>query len=500
MSTSGDASPRTVADQEWDASRLAEAALVGEPRDSLGLLLRTVAEMCGALGCVLWRANADADPWADPPRGKMSMLAGWFDTKFSPQLLAINKLQFEGASVAGKAVRSRKPAWSNDLVADKNPNAQQPFFTHHNITRTLAAPISYANRRVGAVNIYRRETSPAFSRADGALLARIAQLLPHLYRAVRHRAGFQLVLDVGEILRNHQRRPERATDPRTCQKRTLEQLCIALQKMFQCVEASVFLEAEGRPGIFTCACTTSQWPSADRVRQQEYSATFHDGFSGLALRTGEGFRVYDTQDCEDDVRDFQAKYPEFTGRKSRGLSNDVNTWLKVPEGWERPLPHSLIIAPLVVGQKTYGFLRCWVAEKGPPFFSLDDLELLRLIGEQFTHAVESWHEEIGVFASLSKARQDASTAKEEAMKAHREHRMDLENIHHQMKGPLWEAKRRIDDMLEELPRPPSPRELFAVRSMLHRSSLMSRRLAGSPNWIKASLCRFGPRAWIQLMW
>jgi signal transduction histidine kinase len=459
---------------EWDASRLAEAALVGEPRDSISLLLKKVAEMCSSLGCVLWRASADADPAENPPRGRMSLLAAWFDTKISSQLLAIHGLRFEDGSVAGKALRVGKPVLSNDFLADKDPNAQHPFFAHHNVTRTLAAPITYASGRLGAVNIYRRETAPSFEQADAATLAKIGKLLPHLYRAARQRAAFELLREIGEIVRGSSPRTRNAKETRLAQDQALKQLCGAVQKMFQAVEVSVFLEMEDRLGIFRCAFTT-EGPHAEATRQLEYKPSYKHGFSGLSLRTGACVRIYDTQECDEQVSELRENYPKFAGHKSRGFSGDVNKWLQVPDGWKPP-PHSLMVVPLISGQKQHGFLRCWIAQKGPPFFSADDLDLLQLVAEQFTHALETWREELGVCDVLSRAQVDAASAKENAIRYQKEHRVTLEDIHHQMKGPLAEAKRRVDDLLEDGRRAMSGRDLYAIRSMLDRASLMSKKI------------------------
>jgi signal transduction histidine kinase len=455
---------------EFDAVCLVEAAFAGEPREGMNLLLRKVTEMSDALGCVLWRAGPDAEPLASPPKGRISLLAGWFNTTLSSQLLAVHGLPFNENSVTWKAMRSEKPSLSNDLVNDDDPTAKEPFFTHHNITRSLVAPLCYVSGRHGAISIYRRQTASDFHLNDATSLAKIAKLLPLLYRAVRDRAAFSLVREVGQVLRNH-RYHSGVSAPRNSQQKTVAKLGEALQRMFQAVEVSVFLELGNRPGVFTCAFTT-EGPHTTLIGQTEYQPPYANSFSGLALRTGKGVRVYDTQSCEAQIKEFQQKFRGFTRKKSPALSEESNIWLGVPQGW-KPQPHSLMVVPLINSHKVYGFLRCWIARKGAPFFSMDDLDLLQLVAEQFTHAVETWQEESGVFASLSQARSDAHSAKEDAVRSQIQQRMTLENIHHQMKGPLAEAKRRVDDILEG-ERSTSSVELNAIRSMLYRSSLMSK--------------------------
>jgi len=457
---------------DWDAIRLVEAALTAEPRDNIGLLLKAVAEMSGALGCVLWRASEEIDGVRDPTKGRMSLLASWFNTTMSSQLLAIHGAAFNPNATTWKAIRTEKPSMSNDVLRDNEPTGQQEFFKHHNITRTLAAPMRYLSGRHGAVSIYRRETASDFHQSDAIPLARVARLLPLLYRAERDRAALALVKEIGEILRDHQHLPERARNPRECQQHTLKQLCTALQKVFHAVEVSVFLEAEGRPKVFACAFTT-EGPHATATRETEYSAPFENSFSGLVLREGARIRVYDTQACEHEIKELRAKYPGFTREKRPALAHHVNTWLEVPKGW-KPQPHSLMVVPLISANNIHGFLRCWIAQKAAPFFSTDDLELLQLVAEHFTHAVETWREEFGYFASLSKLRNDASTAKEDALRSQREHRITLENTHHQIKGPLAEAKRRVDKMLSGSLRTNESTGLNAIRSLLYRASLMSK--------------------------
>ena len=315
------------------------------------------------------------------------MLAGWFDTERSQQFIAIHHLKFIG-TIAGKAVRNRRTAFSNDLRGDKIINCDHPFFDELGITRTLAVPIRYPSGRLGAINLYRRKSELRFKKSDGALLGKAAKLVPLLYKAVRERAAFELLKETGDILR-HYLRPIDETKATARQTRTLKDLCEAIQKMFHAVEVSIFLEADNRPGTFTCAYT-NPGPHAPLVLNLEYKASFNDGFSGLALQTGEPRRIYDTQECEEQMKEIQSDHPEFT-RQGRGRSKAVNAALGVPEGWKPP-PHSFMVVPLLSGQKTLGLLRCWIAKDGPPFFSTEDLDLLQLVGEQFAHTVETWHQ------------------------------------------------------------------------------------------------------------
>jgi signal transduction histidine kinase len=111
------------------------------------------------------------------------------------------------------------------------------------------------------------------------------------------------------------------------------------------------------------------------------------------------------------------------------------------------------------------------------------LDLLQLVGEHLTHAVISWDEELGIFANLSKWQLDALTAKKDALEAQlakaeteRRGQVAMEDIHHQMKGPLAESERRVNKLLDNMPRPVPSSELFEIRSMLHRSSLMSKKI------------------------
>jgi signal transduction histidine kinase len=230
-----------------------------------------------------------------------------------------------------------------------------------------------------------------------------------------------------------------------------------LQKKFEAVEVSVFVESDNKPSTYSCAFTT-EGPHTALTRQQTYSAPFNGTFSSLALSAGLPIRVYDTQDCLGQVTEYQKQFPEFKRDKSRGLSHEVNKALGVPEGW-KPQPHSLMVTPLVGAQRVHGFIRCWVVRKGAPFFSADDFELLQLVATQFSHAMEAWKDREGVFVSLQE-----------------QHREELESIHHQIKGPLALAKTRVDQILELSPRHVPFNELHEIRSILQRASLMSKRI------------------------
>jgi signal transduction histidine kinase len=72
------------------------------------------------------------------------------------------------------------------------------------------------------------------------------------------------------------------------------------------------------------------------------------------------------------------------------LSDKVLAYLGNPQP---PPPLSMMIAPLVSDGELLGFLRCWVAESGPTYYSSDDLALLGLVAENLSQTLGSWRQE-----------------------------------------------------------------------------------------------------------
>jgi hypothetical protein len=209
---------------------LVKAALEGDARGGITNLLKEIASLTKSFGCVLWRATLGADP---PETGQLTMLAAWFPVEKSH--FGLKSAEFR-ETVVGKAA-SKDCGWAidNDLVGNKNPHCKSPFFTNNNLNRVVACRFYFLPRpeqapRLGVVLIFRKASDPEFDeRMDVPTLQQISRVLPFLYSGARQKASYNLLKEVGEILRDSRKnvKPGHLTPKRT-QNTALRQVAKAL--------------------------------------------------------------------------------------------------------------------------------------------------------------------------------------------------------------------------------------------------------------------------------
>lgn len=369
---------------------LVRAALEGDAREGITNLLREIASISKSFGCVLWRATQNAHP---PDTGELTMLAGWFPVEKSH--FGINSAPFKGTIVGAAAHNPRGWELDNDLGGHENPNYDKPFFRKHDLNRVVARRFHYLPRpgeepRLGVLMVFRRASEPQYSELDAQTLERISEVLPFLYSGARQKASYGLLKEVAEILRKSRQSPKpRTTTPKTERNKILRQITLALASTFHSLEASVFLEDERHPGVYTCA-HTSKGCCAGSIRKDSYRPTDSEGFSALSLLAKKQLRVHDWLNPENEVAQWRQIFPSFGGPQRRELADVMLKNLGSPEP---PPPLSMMVAPLVADGEALGFLRCWVAKSGPSYFSSDDLYLLRLVADYLSQTVASWRQE-----------------------------------------------------------------------------------------------------------
>ncbi len=204
---------------------LVRAALEGDARGGIMNLLKEIAALTKSFGCVLWRATQGSEP---PDKGELTLLAAWFPVQKSH--FGVNRADFR-TTVAGRTA-SQAPGWEidNHLIASGNPNGDKPFFKRNELNRVAACRFEYLPRtgqdpEPGVVMIFRVKSDQPYDTLSVQLLGQIAKIVPFLYSGARQKASYNLLREVGEILRGHPYGPgervsrqQRGAGPRRCGK------------------------------------------------------------------------------------------------------------------------------------------------------------------------------------------------------------------------------------------------------------------------------------------
>lgn len=360
---------------------LVKAALEGDAREGITRLLQKVAELTGSFGCALWR-EANRRPGSAK---HFTLLASWFDAHRS--YLGIHTLPFKGTIVGRAAAAKTGRATDNRLTDNRNPNCSLKFLQHHNIDKVAAHRFEFLSERTGVLTLYRRRDVPNeedYTEDDLRLLSTITNLLPYLYSGARQKAAFNLLKEVESLLRH-------ASESLPSQRKRqflLASVGAALTKTFHSIETSIFIEDRKMPDIYVCAYT-SEGPTHNKVMESRYTPSNRLGFTALSLYSGTPLRVHDIQNPKAEEDHLKRKYPNFGGHQTTGVSKLVNDYLGRPDP---PPPHSLMVAPLIANSRSLGFVRCWVAETGPAYYSSDDLDLLAMVADSVSRTLFAWRQ------------------------------------------------------------------------------------------------------------
>jgi|GEM_PF-2502125 len=390
--------------------RLINPILLGDgERKSVTTLLKGMCEKLAADGCVMWRATTDSTV----EQGSYTMLASWFEG-ITDSYPSVRSVSYSNKNSPGHASAEPGEAWlDNDFVLKPRRFAKDPFFQYHGIRHAMVMRFNYARSgRYGVVVLYRKDK--CFVESDLGELKKLKDWLPNLYRAARDRTGFKLISRVAEILRKQTQKHEnvrrgkekqlktkRALDgaqieENEIEKDTIRQVGEAVRECFAGLETSIFLEPEETPGTFVCAWTDDKVMKVVNVRKQSYRASFKrpNGFSGFVLKTGESVHVYDTQHPERDEDECRRQAFDFEGHSgyAANAAEAANEHLGVNQEWALPPPHALLIAPVLADGHPLGFLRCWIAQNNPQYYSQDDEDLLRLVALDFGRVLGEWRD------------------------------------------------------------------------------------------------------------
>ncbi len=373
-------------------ARLVLTALNQRRLSGLSEMLRLIAEATHAYGCILWQVVPGANLQADPPSGRLFVLDQWMPG--THPLLMHNLPVSE--SIVGEAARTGRTVNVEDVPNDHRVYKTNSWVSNAGIRAMCATPIRLRgegdNTLVGVLSLY-RDFPPPFDESDISQFEQFARFVPELYYAIRDRVSQDLIRRVSNYLHKADLRAATVLLSKEEIKGIFRQVCEVVADTFQCLEASVFLDdqAEGK-GVYQLAATT--WPDFIPLWKLSYQPSKEDGLTGWVLEHGQSVRIFDLLHFEGDIASIRSEYPNLIWTDGLNIEKSLEEAVRAKLGLNAAeialQPLSFMAAPIKVGSKVLGVIRCCTAKQGPYYFAGDELGLLEMVAAQLSRFWNNW--------------------------------------------------------------------------------------------------------------
>jgi len=210
-----------------------------------------------------------------------------------------------------------------------------------------------------------------------------ARLVPDLYQAIRNRVGVRLLRKINEILHGAEAAPSPLLIDEA--KEFVQQICNEVSDVFQCFETSVFLEDPlDAPGQYQMFGTT--WPGP--FDKTAYSKDENRRTSWV-LKHGQEVKIFDLANLARDREIIQREYPGLPCNAPGDFIARTRQLLGLKDEDELQ-PLSFMAAPIMVGKKSFGAIRCCAAKQAPYYFASRELVLLTMAASRLSQFWSAW--------------------------------------------------------------------------------------------------------------
>jgi GAF domain-containing protein len=363
-------------------------ALAQNSRSGLTEILKSIARAVNAYGCVLWEVAPGSNFDAEPPRGHLFVLDQWLE---DGRIYAFNDLPPHSA--AGYTVLTRKTLNVEDVSTDLHVSTDPRYLRRLGVKTLVSVPIIFPDStRRGAITVYRTSGDP-FTEDEISLIEQLSLLVPALYQTIRVKLIFSLTRRVDLMLGRaklitHGKQLSRKEVKAEVAK-ALSRVCMTVSDAFKCIETSVFLEDRSEaPGRYELVATTWPEPVVKKVISKG-----EKGLTGWVLTHGKPVRIFDLGNFERHRSAIRSEYPELFWTDALDIKSSVRRFLNVDHNDKLP-PLSFMAAPIKIGGRILGTIRCAVVKKGPYYFAEDDLNLLELVAAKISQYWSGWLNEL----------------------------------------------------------------------------------------------------------
>jgi signal transduction histidine kinase len=287
------------------------------------------------------------------------------------------------ASMTGTAIGSQKELYTTNVLKDPAVYQRQSFLREAGVHSMASSPVNFVDGTRGALNIY-RQTSSRFTTIDLANLRQFAALLPQITQVIWNRLSLDLLNRMSDLLGSISEGSPTAQHD----KAVFEGVARLLSDSFRCLEVSIFVEQDlNRLNVYQPIATTWPWP--ERFPQDPYVRTAIRDKATTSLTehvvgTGSPLAIFDLRDFRTDRDRMHRRFPTIEWDDSLRVEESVREHLGLDSGAEVP-PISWIAAPIYLGDKLLGLIRCCAPRSAAYYFAGRELALLSTIGTQLGH-------------------------------------------------------------------------------------------------------------------
>lgn len=347
-------------------------------------MLRVVAEVVDADGCILWQRNRYPQRAARSPTDTLSVLAAWFRDVTSYYSAHNVSLQ----TVIGYPIVHNTTVHVDNTATDDRIEWKQPGHMHPLVIRCFCCvPVEFLKGRYGSLFVYRSSKDP-FSSIEIQEIETLVSLWLNLYQTIVDKVSYHLVRKVNECLQHIARSETDVIGEEHNFDSAAEKICTEVRDTFQAVEVSLFLtDNPGPNAIYTLSTTT--WPDNKICRKKEYRASADDGLNGWILANRHEVTIFDLAHVDREREELRVRYPGLLCEDHLDLVRSVQRFLAVPD--ERVLqPLSFMGVPILAAGRLLGVITCCTAKQNPYYFSEEDIGLLHLVANQIGQAWNTW--------------------------------------------------------------------------------------------------------------
>jgi signal transduction histidine kinase len=397
---------------------------------SLAVMMKSLAGLVSANGCVLWVEHR-ARPAEPDDNPRLLSVASWFAAPHRP--FAIHSLRAASCH-SGNAILNGQTYRCDDIQAPENNPL--PIHREFGLHAMLSVPIQLNDMTRGAVSVYRLSGEPPFTDGERAELEAVAPLVPRLYGAIRNADALgllsQLTTDLRGMTSNATSGMSNAPIS-TELRRKFDAACSQIARTFHALEVSLYLQNRFvDPDRFFLAGTMWQDPSA--LTQAYAPKNSSKGLTNWVLRNRRPAIIFDWKEWAADQPYYAVEYPALNWSDEIGLITLAMSTLGVTSASKLP-PLSCVSTPIFMEGELIGVLRCSAGNistntSGPWYYAKGDQLLLELVAEIISR---SWG-----FALNKQAQNE--TYRRDRIRFY-------DDLRHQMQHPLGLLSRKIDAAL-----------------------------------------------------
>lgn len=338
-------------------------------------ILRTIGNELRSAGVIIWEASPERSTPQTADSDLLFVLAQWFTV---PKLHCFYGLS--SSTEIGKAVFEKRKL-RESIPGQQPKHFVYPFSVDPSLKAYCLAPFTFTDGPRAGLAVYRDRF---FTESEAIQVQSAAEVLPSVYHALRNQISLALVSDITKII--HTAEQTATTKALTTQeiKGSIQEICQRVAMTFGCLETSIYLEDSTlEPGVYRIAASTFE----AELLKPCYRADPETGMTGWVLSHADALRFFDLQTVKS--KEDPAIPLDLLWRDPMNIAEVARMKLGLlPEQSTPPL--SYMAAPILIGDRVLGAIRCCVSKRGPYYFANRELSLLKIVAAHLGQFWNNW--------------------------------------------------------------------------------------------------------------